>query len=117
MNWKFWQKKENEGTLKAKVVKLPKPKELPDRVGIYLITQLHENPDWVWKLSYVARPKHEDKHVLEIRIFDAADAEMREISVSDYNFLDARPELILFNGIFDKSSGTVKISKRLRKVA
>jgi hypothetical protein len=71
----------------------------------------------VWKLSYVSRPKREDKHVLELRIFDAADADMRGISVANYDFLDAHPELILFNGVFDKSSGTVKISKRLKEVA
>jgi hypothetical protein len=62
-------------------------------------------------------PKHEEKHVLEIRIFDAADADRRGISVTDYKFLDAYPELILFSGVFDRSSGTVKISKRLKEVA
>lgn len=117
MNWKFWQKKASENTFKNKVAKLPKPKELPDQVGLYLVTQLRENPDWVWKLRYVVRPKHEEKHVLEMRIFSPSDADQKGHSVLDYYSLDVYPDLILFTGFFDKKSGTVKISKRLKNVA
>ena len=117
MNWKFWQRKGIEGASKDKAIKLPKPKELPNQVGIYLVAKLHEDPDWVWKLRYVSRPKDKEKHILEFRIFNPLEADRKGRSVLDYYSLDVYPELILFTGFFDKKSGTVTISKELKKVA
>jgi hypothetical protein len=117
MNWKFWQKRGNQDAPKNKIVKLPKPKELPDQVGIYLVTQLHEDPDWVWNLRYVSRPKEEEKHILEFKIFNPLEANQKGCSITDYYSLDIYPDLTIFSGFFDKKSGTVSISKRLKDVA
>jgi hypothetical protein len=90
---------------------------LIDRIGIYLITQLHENPDQVWKLRYVFRPKDAEKHILEFRIFNPSKAEQEGCSVIDYDSLDVHPDLILFAGFLDKKSGSMTVYKILEKVA
>jgi hypothetical protein len=38
--------------------------KLPDRVGRYLVTQLKEDPDWVWSPKAALRPKAEEKDTL-----------------------------------------------------
>jgi hypothetical protein len=51
MNWKFWKTDNKNGQrLNRRSSNLPKPKDLPTRVGIYLVTQLKLDPDWVWTL-------------------------------------------------------------------
>ena len=120
MSWKFW-KKENPiessaGTLN-KNVKLPRPKELPDRVGMYLVTRLKEDPDWVWSVKAAMRPKADEKHVIEIRIFNPADAARQGVVIKNFNSLDDHPDMILFFGWFNKATGIVKIEKTLKEAA
>ena len=75
MSWKFWQKEKlGENSSGSKEVKLAKPKDLPDRVGMHMVTRLKEDPDWVWSLKCTMRPKADEKHAFEVRIFDPADA-------------------------------------------
>ncbi|UCD81554.1 MAG: hypothetical protein JSW26_09075 [Desulfobacterales bacterium] len=118
MNWKFWQKK-NSGASSAgvKEVKLARPKELPDRVGMHLVSRMKEDPDWVWNLRCAMRPKSDEKHVFEIRIFSPADADRKGVVVANFNTLDAHPDMIIFSGSFNKSDGTVQLEKTLKKVA
>ena len=111
MNWKFWKKKGGNDTSKPKVIKLPKPKNLPERVRIYLITRLRENPDWIWNLKWVVRHKLGEKNLLEFRIFSPADAMLKSVDVTDFSSLNDHPEMVLFDGLFDKNSGIVQIKK------
>lgn len=118
MNWKFWQKeKHSESSFVTKEVKLAKPRELPDRVGMYLITRLKLDPDWVWNLKCVMRPKSDEKRVLEISVFNPFTAGGKGVYVSDFNTLDQHPDLILFHGSFNKYTGSVEMEKRLEEVA
>jgi hypothetical protein len=118
MNWKFWQKEKHGETSSAtKEIKLPKPKDLPDRVGMHLVTQLKEDPDWVWNLKCAMRPKADEKHAFEIRIFNPSDALRQGVAIKSFNSLDDHPDLILFFGWFSKDTGIVKIEKRLQKAA
>lgn len=118
MSWKFWQKEKNgENVSGTREVKLAKPKELPDRVGIHLVTKLKENPDWVWNLKCAMRPKADEKHAFEVRIFDPADADRRSVMIKNFNSLDDHPDMILFSGWFSKETGIVKIEKSLQKAA
>ena len=118
MNWKFWQKeKHGENSSGIKEVKLAKPKELPDRVGMHLVTQLKEDPDWVWSLKGTLRPKADEKHALEIRIFNPADAARQGVVIKNFNSLDDHPDMILFFGWFNKNTGIVKIEKTMKKAA
>ena len=118
MNWKFWQKVTHpKKSSTTNEVKLMKPRELPERVGMYLVTKLKLDPDWVWGLKCVMRPKADKKSVFEIRIFNPVTAAGKGVSVSNFNTLDQYPDLILFHGSFNKNTGNIDMEKTLEKVA
>lgn len=108
MGWKFWQKKtaNAEG---GRAQKLPKPKELPAGVGRYLVVDLKLDPDRVWALKSVASPREDNRHVFDIRVFDEAEAAARDVWVKNYTTLDDHPELIQFEGWYDKQSWKMEI--------
>jgi hypothetical protein len=114
MGWKFWQKSKTE-TGAAKAKKLPRPKELPSGVGRYLVVDLGLDPDWVWNLKGVAMPREENRNRFDIRIFDEAQAAGRSVYVKNYKNLDDHPELILFEGWYDKDDWKMEI-RDLRRV-
>ena len=117
MSWKFWKtENNNDRRLDQRSAKLPKPKDLPERVGMYLVTQLKLDPDWVWSLKGVARPTTE-KHNFEIRVFDPKEAVISDVVVKNFNSLDAFPEMILFAGCFNKNNGWVDIKRTADKAA
>ena len=118
MNWKFWQKeKPSKNSSDNKEARLAKPKELPDQVGRHLVTQLKEDPDWVWSLKGALRPKADGINAFEIKIFNPADAARKGVVIANFNSLDAHPDLILFYGSFNKKTGSVQLEKTLKKVA
>ena len=118
MKWKFWQKENlRESSAGTKEVKLARPKDLPDRVGRYLVTQLKEDPDWVWSLKCVIRPKANEKNVFEIRIFNPATAASKGVAVANFNSLDAHPDIMLFFGSFNKNTDSVQLEKTLKNAA
>ena len=112
MSWKFWQKESEEGSSEPKVVKLPGPKRIPEPVGRYLVVKLGKDPDWVWHLESVARQRPEGKHAFDIRVFDSSLAESKNVVVKNFNSLDAHPELILFEGWYDKKSMQAQIAAK-----
>lgn len=117
ISWKFWKlDHKNARKLKPESSKLPKPKDLPTRVGIHMITQLKLDPDWVWSLKAVVRPMAE-KHNFEIRIFDPKEAVISDVIVRDFNTLDDFPEMILFAGCFNKNKERVDIKRTADKAA
>jgi hypothetical protein len=117
MNWKFWKTDSKNGqSLNQRSSNLPKPKDLPTRVGIYLVTQLKLDPDWVWTLQGVVRPTTE-KHNFEIRIFDPKEAVVSDVVVRDFNSLDDCLEMVLFEGCFNKETGWVDIKRTADKAA
>ena len=117
MNWKFWKtENKNDHSLNQGSSKLPKPKDLPDRVGMHLVTQLKLDPDWVWSLKGVVRPTTE-KGNFEIRIFDPKEAVISDVKVTNFNSLDDFPEMILFAGCFNKNNGWVDIKRTADKAA
>ena len=118
MNWKFWQKeKPSENTSGTKEAKLAKPKDLPQRVGMHLVTRLKEDPDWVWSLKAALRPKADEKNTFEVRIFNPADAARKGVVIANFNSLDAYPDMILFLGSFNMKTSSVHIEKTVKNVA
>jgi hypothetical protein len=113
INWKFWKTDNKNGPRPSK---LPKPKDLPERIGIHMVTQLKLDPDWVWSLKGVVRPATE-KNNFEIRIFDPKEAVISDMVVRDYNSLDDNPEMILFEGGFNKNTGWVDLRRTAAKAA
>lgn len=108
MGWKFWQKANAEpGAPKAK--KLPRPKELPSGIGRFLVVDLGLEPDWVWNLKAVSAPREENRKQLNIRVFDEGQASARKVYVKNYTTLDDHPELILFEGWYDKEDWKIDI--------
>jgi hypothetical protein len=117
MNWKFWKAKTaNARALHTKSSKLPKPKDLPERVGIYMVTQLKLDPDWVWSLKGAVRPTT-DRHIFDLRIFDPKDAVVSDVAITDYDALDRFPEMVLFEGSYNKSTGWLDIKRNTNKAA
>jgi len=49
----FWKKKDDGSNSE----KLPSPKEIAEPAGRHLIVNLKQNPDWVWSLRTILRPK------------------------------------------------------------
>jgi len=117
MNWKFWQKNNASDSGAPPAVKLPKPKELSQQVGIFLITKLKEDPDWVWTLKMVTCPQPDNKYVVSMRIYNPQDALLAGVAVANYHSLDAHADLILFEGSYNKSAGVVDVARRLKQAA
>ncbi|MBU3952090.1 MAG: hypothetical protein KJ658_08110 [Proteobacteria bacterium] len=104
MQWKFWEKNTIE-----KGVKLSKPEDLYSCVGKYLVVNLEYDPDWVWQLKSVAMKRENTKKVLDFRAFDPLSANLRGIQVLNYKSLDEHPELIYFDGWYNKETLKVEI--------
>jgi len=75
-------------------------------------TQLKQNPDWVWTLKTVVRPRPDGKDRFDFRVFDQAQVAAKKVTVKDYNSLDEHPNLILYEGWFDKKSMRVEIEDK-----
>ena len=102
----FWKRKETrEGE-----VRLPGPKEIPELVGRYLVVEEKKNPDWVWKLKGVVRPAGKEK-AFYCRVFDEAQVAKAGVKVIDWTSLDEHPELILWDGYFDKETNMARPEK------
>jgi hypothetical protein len=112
MSWSFWKKKSVTVELsEAKEEKLSKPKDIPEPVGRYLVVDLDKDPDWVWKLKSVVR-RQAEKNRYDVRVFNEIQAGSRGVSVRDYTTLDEHPELILFEGWYDKKSHIAHMQER-----
>ena len=117
MSWKFWKtENKNHQGLNQRSSNLPKPKDLPTQVGMHLVAQLKMDPDWVWTLQGVVRPTT-TKHIFGIRIFDPEEAFLSDVIVTDFNSLEEFPELILFEGCFNKNTGRIEIKRTVDKAA
>lgn len=113
MNWKFWKNNSvTEDTTQVKAPKLPGPKDIPEPVGRDLIVKLGKDPDWVWSLKSVLRQRQGEKDAYDVRVYNAYDASSKKVTVANFNSLDAHPELILFEGWFNKKFRDVHIEEK-----
>ena len=102
----FWKRKET----KEGEVKLPGTKGIPEFVGRYMVVQMNKDPNWVWKLKAVVRPAGKKK-AFYCRVFDEAQAAQADVKVKDWTSLDEHPELILWEGYFDKETQETRPEK------
>ena len=85
MGWKFWQKSKPEAAPSGgKTHKLVKPRELPQDVGRHLVAAKGLDPDWVWNLKCVVKPKENHKSAFDIRIFSSETVSQHGVAVRDY---------------------------------
>ena len=106
MFWKRKQTKEGE-------MKLPGPKKIPDPVASYMVTKMKKDPNWAWKLKGVVRPTGKEK-AFYCRVFDETQTAKAGVEVKDWTSLDEHPELILWEGYFDKETNTVRPEKFIK---
>lgn len=99
MFWKRGETKEEE--------KLSRPKNISELVGRYMVVEMNQNPDWVWKLKCVVRPAGKKK-VFWCRVFDDAQTAKAGVQVKDWTSLDAHSELIVWEGYFDEETKEVR---------
>jgi len=103
MTLKFWHREQTGGgPSETAGVKLPKPRDLPQQIGMYLVVHEQLDPDWVWALKCVVRPRPDRKRYFECRVCEPMEAKKAKIEIVNYTSLDAYPELILFKGKYDK---------------
>jgi hypothetical protein len=108
-----WLKKNNGSAAGQK--KLPGPKNLPDDVGCTLVVDHKQEPNWAWSLKAVVKPGDE-KSVFLVRVFDERAVSSQGVRVKDYNSFNERPDLILFDGWFNKKTHRAQITSH-RKAA
>ncbi|MBU2607852.1 MAG: hypothetical protein KKF26_00885 [Chloroflexi bacterium] len=108
----FWKKTKGEEPSQPKAEHLPGPRSIEELVGRQLVIDLKQNPDQVWKLRSVVRQRTEGKHRFDFRVFDGNQVAASKIKVKDYTSLDNQPELVLYEGWFDKVSMAVHFEKK-----
>ena len=109
MFWNKWLKKTDLST--PQKPRLKPPIDLPQQVGRHLVVKLGKDPDWVWDLKAVVKPgdggKKSERH---FRVYDPVQSAKQWIKILNHDSLDDYPELILFEGDFDKDSNAVSFS-------
>lgn len=109
----FWKKQRVTGT-ETKVEKLPGPEEIPELAGRFLVVMKKRDPDWVWKLKSVVRNRPESKDAFDVRVFDESQAAQKGVKVKNWTTLDEQPDLILYEGWFNKKTLEAELEERKR---
>ncbi|OIP27992.1 MAG: hypothetical protein AUK00_00735 [Dehalococcoidia bacterium CG2_30_46_9] len=102
----FWKRRK----VKEGEVKLSGPKDIPGLVGRHMVVEEKKDPDWVWKLRGVIRPAGK-KNAFYCRVFDESQAAQAGVKVKDWTSLDDHPDLILWEGYFDKETNMARREK------
>lgn len=116
MSWKFWRKNDSAaGASGGKAQKIIKPRDLPQAVGRHLVVVEELEPDWAWSLKCVLRPKDDAKKTFDIRIFRSETTAQHGVTVRDYASLDNHMELVIFEGSYNKETGTVQLQRLIKE--
>jgi hypothetical protein len=116
MGWKFWERNETAAAPSTgNSKKLEKPRELPQEVGRHLVAEQDLDPDWIWNLKCVRKPKESSKSAFNIRIFSPENVAQHNVKVSDFASLDNHMDLVIFDGWYDKENRTVKLDRTIKE--
>jgi len=116
MGWKFWRKNETTAAPNGgNNQRLEKPKDIPMEVGRHLVVNQGLDPDWVWGLKCVRKPRQNSKSAFDIRIFCSVTAAQQGVKIRDYASLDNHADLIIFAGWYDKSTSIVHVEELIKK--
>ncbi|MCB2228686.1 MAG: hypothetical protein KQH53_18565 [Desulfarculaceae bacterium] len=94
----FKREGKQEGAAQTAQPKGERPRDINASVGRDLVVKFREDPDWVWKLKQVQKHSDQGEHMRDFRVYDAAAAGARGVTVRDFASLDSHPELILYHG-------------------
>ena len=108
----FGKKTKTEESSLPKAEKLPGPRSIEELVGRQLVVELNQDPDRVWNLRSVVHQRTDGKHRFDFYVFDDAQVRARGVKVKDYTSFDKYPELVLYQGWFDKVSMKVIFEKK-----
>ncbi|MFP4642536.1 MAG: hypothetical protein ACLFPU_10255 [Dehalococcoidia bacterium] len=109
----FWNKKTaKEGSTETKVEKLSGPRAIPAIVGSHLVDQFKQDADLIPLLKAVVRKRSNGDKGFDIRIFDEADATVKQVTVRNYTTLDQNPSLIICEGLFDEQTKHVELTEK-----
>ena len=109
----FWKKKpKTEEPSKPEVEKLPGPRSIEELVGRQMVVDRNRDPDWVWQLRSVVRRRSGGAHRFDFRVFDEAQIKAKRVKVKNYASFDSCPELVLYQGWFDKVSMEVHFEEK-----
>ena len=114
MKLNFWNrfKSSNEkGT-----VRLKGPRELPQQVGSYLVVNKSMDPDVVWALRCVVKPR-ETKDTFDFRVFSPSQVSSSGIRIENFHSLDTRAEFILHQGWYNKFTNQVVFTEEVNHAA
>jgi hypothetical protein len=116
MGWKFWQKNETGAMASGvKTQRLGKPSELPLEIGRHLVVDQGLDPDWVWSLKCVKKPKENSKTTFDVRIFSSTTVAQHDVKVKDFTSLDNHMGLVIFAGWYDKQTREVQLERLIKK--
>ncbi|MBU1706228.1 hypothetical protein KKG19_05920, partial [Patescibacteria group bacterium] len=105
MFWEKWKKKPaNAGPSNPEAEKLPGPRSIEELVGRQMVVDLKLDPDWTWKLRSVVRRRTGGPHRFDFRVFSETQVAAQKMKIKDYTSFDNHPDLILYQGWFDKIS-------------
>ena len=111
MFWNKWFKQTDVST--PQKPKLKPPIDLPQPIGQYLVVKLGQDPDWVWELKAVVMPVDGGKKsARHFRVYNPVQAAKQWIKVLNYHSLDDYPDLILYEGDFDRDTHAVSFATR-----
>jgi hypothetical protein len=116
MDWKFWRKNKTDTlNISNKTKRLGKPRDLPQDVGRHLVVVNGLDPDWVWGLSCVEKPRENAKNTFDFRIFNSISAAQNSVKIIDYHSLDNHMDLVLFAGCYAKDKRSVELEPLVKK--
>ena len=116
MNWKFWKKEKSSGGGSGQgAKKLPRPKDLPQEIGQYLVVDEGLDPDLVWNWKCVMHSQNGSEVIFDFRIFSEAAAAEQRIRIRDYTSLEGHDDLILYQGWINRKSRQFRFEKAVEK--
>lgn len=116
MGWKFWKKNETTAAPSGdKTQKLDKPRDLPQEVGRHLVVDKGLDPDWIWSLKCVRKPRENSKSTFDIRIFSSGTLANHNVKARDYTSLDNHMDLVIFAGWYEKKTQNVQLERMIKE--
>jgi len=97
---------------KSGEVKLSGPKDVPESVKKYLIGQKKKDASVVSDLKSVVKPDPKEDNKFNIKIYSETEAAVKEVIVKDYTTFDALPQLVYFEGTYNKKTGQVDLVEK-----
>ena len=103
----FWKRnKDGQGP------KLTGPRDISELVKKYLISNQMIDPETMPFLKALIKNRENNDKAYDIRIFDPADVEAREVKVQNYDTLTENPGLIIAEGWYDEAAKKTELTAK-----